>query len=200
MKAEQPDSDYDLQDDEPGVREDFAEDIEPEPEVAEGGIVDPDPEPRRGLEGGDLPPALPAPPIVLPPASSGDDPGFRIVALTVGLAGSVRARVAYQLNAKVYNRTTAMRFASAEAKGLSADEAVYVVCSPTGRALGVFAAGTGRPVTGAAGRRAKRMVADLLPDMARTPRRRRTSRKPRSTRVRHRRTSRRPAKKGSRRR
>jgi len=82
-----------------------------------------------------------------------------------------------QLNIKVYDRGTAVRFAAFEArKSPGPPESRFVVTSPVGRCIAVLAGGTGKPVKSTVAFRTKRALAGVLP--TRVVRTRRTSRVP----------------------
>jgi len=122
-----------------------------------------------------------------------DERAFRIVELSLDADGHLRADLQHELTTKVYKRATAVRYVTHEARKMQSTETVLVLLGPGGQAISVVAAGSGRKAPAAVARRAKKMVRELLPELA--PKRRRTSRspssrRPRQTAVRKRRTSR----------
>ena len=105
---------------------------------------------------------------------------FRIVYLKLDdqgvpmLTSSVGKQV---LPAKIYDRKTALKFATYEAQRLptnSVTELLLAVISPMGRCIAVLAGGTGKPVRPLVAMRTKRALATLLPGDMKV--RRRTSR------------------------
>jgi len=83
----------------------------------------------------------------------------------------------HALPAKIYDRKTAIKYATYEAQRLSTTsliELLVAVVSPNGRCIAVLAGGTGKPVRPLTALRTKRALATLLPGDVKA--RRRTSR------------------------
>lgn len=109
-----------------------------------------------------------AAPIEIPRGES----GFKVVELRTDVQGIPHLTERHFLPAKVYQRSTAVRWAAYEAKRFS-PEVLIVVVDPSGRGVAVLHGGTGKPAKPIVSLRAKRAVAELLPG---AKRRRRTSR------------------------
>lgn len=103
---------------------------------------------------------------------------YKIVFLKVDETGApALLKSAQVLPAKVYDRRTAIKYATYEAQRLSTSslaELLVAVVSPNGRCIAVLAGGTGKPVRPLVAMRTKRALVTLMPGDVKA--RRRTSR------------------------
>lgn len=113
-------------------------------------------------------PAPSEPALVIPRGEQ----GFRVVELRTDVQGIAHATERHFLPAKVYQRSTAIKWAAYGAKDFPSDVLIVVV-DPSGRGVAVLQGGTGKPAKPLVSLRAKRAVAEILPG---AKRRRRTSR------------------------
>lgn len=100
------------------------------------------------------------------------EPGFLVVELRTDVHGVSHATPRHFLPAKVYQRSTAIKWAAYEAKKYHPD-LLLVVVAPGGRGIAVVHGSTGKPAKPLVSLRAKRAVTESLPG---SKRQRRTSR------------------------
>jgi len=105
------------------------------------------------------------------------EPGFLVVELRTDVNGVSHATPRHFLPAKVYQRSTAIKWTAYEAKKYHPD-LLLVVVGPGGRGIAVVHGSTGKPAKPLVSLRAKRAVVEALPG----PKRQRRTSRPASAR------------------
>lgn len=128
------------------------------------------------------------------PAPQPAERAFVVIPLSLGATGELSFKMQrHVLPTKVYDRSTAMKYAAHEARrwpGDSPTEMLYALINPSGRCVGVLAGGTGKAVRPIVALRVRKALVANVPELVKM--RRRTSRVPSRSvaRVGRRRTSR----------